>query len=924
MTSEGASSSAEANAESSRGMPGPLGRLWIWLDQRTGVDRMLRQSLDEPIPGGARFAYVFGSALLFLFVSQTVTGISLALYYAPTPMTAHASVAYIMKEVAAGAFLRSLHSYGSSAMVVVLLLHFLQTFLYGSYKGKRELLWISGCTLSLLVLGMAFTGYLLSWDQNAFGAGSVGTDLIGQVPFVGESLRELVRGGARMGALTLSRFYVLHILIIPALIISSIAIHMVLFRKAGAAGPPNEDPVTPHLPAEVFYPKQVLIDMAFVLVVMGVLGMLAHFVPVTLGPQANPENTQYLPRPEWFYLPMFQWLKYWEGWRTVIGVFIVPAILVGLVFALPFMDRGLERRPWRRPIPVGGVLIVLMGCVWLGMTSRLEDSRNPIVAAQLAQQAQEEEVYFYAAFQPYTGVSPSAAASPVLDATAAQGKGIFDSHGCTGCHGASGGGATGPALTHITSQYPPAQLAALLKAPTARMKAAGMVPLTLNAGEMNGLVSYLASLGGTSVASAAAPPASGAVTPPPATTPPPASAAPGTTAGTPKAGPGSSAGGPPAAQGKGIFDSHGCSGCHGASGRGGVGPALTHISSQYPPAQLTALLKAPTAKMKAAGMVPLTLNAADLKALVSYVSSLGGASAAAPATPPASSGAAARAPATATKVAAAASAKTPQAPAAPVTGTAKPGAAAASAKTPQPPAASATATVAPGAAAASTKTPQAPAASAGPSALAGEAVFKAQGCPSCHGAGGVGTGWAPALTALGKTMSVAQLTDILQHPTDKMRAGGMPPVTATGTDLEALVAYIKSLGSPAAATPAATTPSPGVASSKVPPVASHPVAEVAPPPPMNDLESKGQAIFIAHQCAGCHGTGGAGGTAAAPALAGAGARLAPAPVTAMLRHPTARMQRGGMPPISLSGDELKALAAYVGYIARSNGTPPGR
>ena len=221
MNSEGASSTADANSEKSRSRPGLLGRLWKWIDRRTGADRILRHSLDEPIPGGARFAYVFGSALLFIFVSQIVTGICLALYYAPSPMTAHASVAYIVKEVAAGAFLRSLHSYGSSAMIVVLLLHFLQTFLYGSYKGKRELLWISGCTLSLLVLGMAFTGYLLSWDQSAYSAGSVGTDIVGQVPVIGESLRLLLRGGARMGALTLSRFYVLHILIIPALIFSS-------------------------------------------------------------------------------------------------------------------------------------------------------------------------------------------------------------------------------------------------------------------------------------------------------------------------------------------------------------------------------------------------------------------------------------------------------------------------------------------------------------------------------------------------------------------------------------------------------------------------------------------------------------------------------------------------------------------------------
>src|ERR1700674_1764950 len=147
----------DAKPEEARNGLSPPGRLWKWFDQRTGADQILRSSLDEPIPGGARLAYVFGSALLFIFVSQFVTGICLALYYVPSAVTAHASVAYIVKKVAAGSFLRGLHSYGSSAMVVVLILHFLQTFLYGSYKGKRELLWISGCVLSLLILGMTFT-----------------------------------------------------------------------------------------------------------------------------------------------------------------------------------------------------------------------------------------------------------------------------------------------------------------------------------------------------------------------------------------------------------------------------------------------------------------------------------------------------------------------------------------------------------------------------------------------------------------------------------------------------------------------------------------------------------------------------------------------------------------------------------------------
>jgi ubiquinol-cytochrome c reductase cytochrome b subunit len=716
----------DANSEKSQNKPSLPGRLWKWIDRRTGADKVLRNSLDEPVPGGARFAYVFGSGLLFIFLSQIITGLCLALYYVPSPLNAHSSVAYIVKEVAAGSFLRSLHSYGSTAMLVVLLLHFLQTLLYGSYKGKRELLWIAGCALALLVLGMAFTGYFLSWDQSAYAAGGVGTDIVGEVPFIGNRLRLLLQGGAMLGALTLSRFYVLHVLIIPGLIFSGIAIHIFLFRKAGAAGPVTEDPVKPKLPTEAFYPKQVLIDMTFVLVVMGVLGMLAHFVPVMLGSEADPANTRFIPRPEWYFLPMFQWLKYWKGWSTVIGAFIIPAILIGLVFLLPFMDRGLERRPWRRPIPVGGVLIILVGLLWLGMTSRLDDSRDATVAAQLAEQDQQEHAYFYSAFKPYSAPSPSGGvASTSEDPTVAQGKGIFDSHGCSGCHGESGGGAIGPSLKHITAQYPPAQLTALLKAPRANMTAAGMVPLTLDPGQMTALVSYLSSLGGTSAASAAAPPASGSTSPEPR---------PDVAAGKPKAKAGSSSGDATVAGGKAIFDSNRCSGCHGQSGAGGVGPSLTHITTRYPPAQLTALLKAPRANMKAAGMVPLTLNAADMTALVSYLSSLGGTSTASTSVAPGSS-------------------------------------------SPAPPKAEPDATVAPSkvsaaaAPSASGSTSAAPAehdATAGSSKLKGEAIFKAHGCANCHGTNGVG-GTAPHLGGQNSTYMVSQLL--------RFRAGDRSPAS---------------------------------------------------------------------------------------------------------------------------------------------------
>src|ERR1700674_4172243 len=143
--------------------PPPASGLWGWLNRRTSLDNLLRSALDEPIPGGARFAYIFGTGLLFSFISQVITGIFLALYYVPSADHAHTTVAYITKAVTAGSSLRSLHASGASAMVIVLFLHLSQTYIYGSYKGRRELLWLSGCVLFALVLGMPSPATFFPW-----------------------------------------------------------------------------------------------------------------------------------------------------------------------------------------------------------------------------------------------------------------------------------------------------------------------------------------------------------------------------------------------------------------------------------------------------------------------------------------------------------------------------------------------------------------------------------------------------------------------------------------------------------------------------------------------------------------------------------------------------------------------------------------
>ncbi|MGC1362670.1 MAG: cytochrome b N-terminal domain-containing protein [Silvibacterium sp.] len=218
-------------------LPNAGTRLMKWMDQRTGINSLLHETLDEPIPGGASWAYIFGSGLLFLFVSQVITGVFLALYYVPSADHAHTTVAYIVKVVTAGSFVRSIHAYGSSGIIILLLLHIGQTILYGSYKGRRELLWLSGCILLALMLGMAFTGYLLPWDEKSYFASAVGTNLISEVPFLGPPLQRLVRGGDQMGTLTVSRFFVLHVFVLPGLLIGFIAAHVFFFRKAGAAGP---------------------------------------------------------------------------------------------------------------------------------------------------------------------------------------------------------------------------------------------------------------------------------------------------------------------------------------------------------------------------------------------------------------------------------------------------------------------------------------------------------------------------------------------------------------------------------------------------------------------------------------------------------------------------------------------------------------
>lgn len=471
------------------------GGLFGWFETRVGLNRILHEALDEPIPGGARVAYVFGSGLLFIFLSQVITGVLLALYYVPSADHAHTTVAYIVKAVSCGSFLRSVHAYGSSAMVILLLLHVTQTFLYGSYKGRRELLWLSGCCLFTLVLCMAFTGYLLPWDEKAYFATAVGTNIASEVPIIGSWLKALMRGGDNMGTLTLSRFFLAHVLLVPSMIFGCVALHVFLFRKAGAAGPIDEDPLAPTKPSEPFYPKQVIIDGIIALLISGVLTVLAATLPFGLGPKANPADTHFIPRPEWYYLPMFQWLKYWPGPLSFIGIVAIPSIVAFLFVSLPFIDRRMERRPWKRPVAVGTYVFVFLALFGLGYTSYHNDHKDPLVARQIVSQDQAMAEYMRQPFQPDLSEGARAVSAASADPLVAKGSQIFQAHGCSGCHGNGGvGTAAAPKLIGIHQRLSAEPLAALFKSPTPQMTSGGMPPVTLSVDDMKALIAYVESL----------------------------------------------------------------------------------------------------------------------------------------------------------------------------------------------------------------------------------------------------------------------------------------------------------------------------------------------------------------------------------------------------------------------------------------------
>jgi ubiquinol-cytochrome c reductase cytochrome b subunit/menaquinol-cytochrome c reductase cytochrome b subunit len=209
-----------------------------WLDERTGGGPFLRGFLYRKVPKGTNWYYTLGSATMFAFLSQAVTGVFLAMYYRPSAVEAYASVQHINNEVFLGQFVHGMHKWGSTVMVLLVFLHMGRTFFFGAYKYPRELNWIIGVVLLILTMAMSFTGYLLPFDQRSFWATVVGVNINASGPLIGPYLADFLRGGSEFGATTLARFYSIHMLLIPGLIAALIGAHLYLVAKLGTTAPP--------------------------------------------------------------------------------------------------------------------------------------------------------------------------------------------------------------------------------------------------------------------------------------------------------------------------------------------------------------------------------------------------------------------------------------------------------------------------------------------------------------------------------------------------------------------------------------------------------------------------------------------------------------------------------------------------------------
>jgi len=457
-----------------------------WFDERLQLAAPIREVAEHPVPKStASWWYVFGSAALVVFLLQLITGIMLALIYVPSASEAWNSLQSLNHDVALGWFIRALHGWGSNFMVAIVLIHMVQVFLFGAFKFPRELTWVVGIFLLLMTLGMAFTGQVLRFDQDAYWGLGIGASISSRVPLLGPATVKLMLGGPIIAGATLSRFFALHVFVIPGLLIAFVGLHLLMVIKLGI----NEWPMPGRLVKKATYeneyhkltmkdgapfvPYAIWKDLFFAaFILLAVAACAAYFGP--FGPSGQPDPTiiQTAPRPDYFFLWLYAVLSFLPPSMETPALLIGPVIIIGALLLLPFLSGEGEKSWRRRPI---AVLTISLVAVMLATFTHL------------------------AGYTPWSPEMNAWSGEPIpakfLQHTTAlerQGALVFQVKQCHNCHALDGkGGQRGPALDSVALQLTQDQLIRQVIQGGGNMPAYGK---NLSPAETTALVAFLKTL----------------------------------------------------------------------------------------------------------------------------------------------------------------------------------------------------------------------------------------------------------------------------------------------------------------------------------------------------------------------------------------------------------------------------------------------
>jgi ubiquinol-cytochrome c reductase cytochrome b subunit len=458
----------------------------LWLDDRLHITALFASTAGHKVPASAgSWFYVFGSATLLCFIIQVITGACLAFVYIPSTNEAFTSLQYLNHQQFWGWYLRAMHNWGSNFMVAIMTLHMIQVFLFGAYKYPRELTWLSGVFLLLITLAMAFTGQVMRFDQDAYWGLTIGASITGRVPLIGKQLVHLLLAGPIIAGETLSRFFTLHVFIIPGLVIAVISMHLRLVLTKGI----NEFPRVGHpvrratYDAEYeeilekdgvpFVPEAIGKDLIFAaLVIAGILACAFIFGPEGPNGIPNPTIVATNPRPDFYFLSIFAALALLPDWMEVLVLYAAPVGMVVFLLLLPFFSNTGEKSARRRPVAVLTVVFIMLV---LGVLTYM-GSTSPWSPHMSAWSGNPIPVKF------------------VRDRTPLQlrGAAVLQNKQCRNCHSLGGeGGQRGPALDSVATRMTRDQMVRQVIQGSGNMPAYGK---KLSPAEVDALVDFMETL----------------------------------------------------------------------------------------------------------------------------------------------------------------------------------------------------------------------------------------------------------------------------------------------------------------------------------------------------------------------------------------------------------------------------------------------